>query len=167
MKMIPQRQQLLFKNQIVNQQMRSFAARNRNSIRIGRNPVSLGFCVVVPENYAVLLHRFDGYSRTVEGGIHFKIPGVDQIGFWQDLREQVFQIDRQSAITSDNVALDIDGVLYLQVVDSYKASYGVEQWQQAMINLAQTTMRSEIGRLPLDSLFAEREVLNEKIVAAI
>ena len=79
----------------------------------------------------------------------------------------MFQIDRQSAITSDNVALDIDGVLYLQVVDSYKASYGVEQWQQAMINLAQTTMRSEIGRLPLDSLFAEREVLNEKIVAAI
>jgi len=65
------------------------------------------------------------------------------------------------------VALDIDGVLYLQVVDPYKASYGVEQWQQAMINLAQTTMRSEIGRLPLDSLFAEREVLNEKIVTAI
>lgn len=71
------------------------------------------------------------------------------------------------AVTKDNVALHIDGVLYIQVVDPEKASYGVESYKDAVTNLAQTTMRSEIGKRSLDSLFEERETLNEKIVSAI
>jgi regulator of protease activity HflC (stomatin/prohibitin superfamily) len=83
------------------------------------------------------------------------------------LREQAIEISSQVAVTRDNVALHIDGVLYIQVVDPEKASYGVESYKDAVINLAQTTMRSEIGKRSLDSLFEERETLNEKIVSAI
>ncbi len=84
-----------------------------------------------------------------------------------DLREQAIEISSQVAVTRDNVALHIDGVLYIQVIDPEKASYGVESYKDAVINLAQTTMRSEIGKRSLDSLFEERETLNEKIVSAI
>ena len=80
------------------------------------------------------------------------------------MREQAIEISSQVAVTRDNVALHIDGVLYIQVVDPYKASYGVESYKDAVTNLAQTTMRSEIGRLSLDSLFQERETLNDRIV---
>ena len=83
------------------------------------------------------------------------------------MREQAIEISSQVAVTRDNVALHIDGVLYIQVVDPYKASYGVESYKDAVTNLAQTTMRSEIGRLSLDSLFQERETLNDRIVKAI
>jgi regulator of protease activity HflC (stomatin/prohibitin superfamily) len=79
----------------------------------------------------------------------------------------VFEITSQVAVTKDNVALHIDGVLYIQVVDAMKASYGVEDFKSAVINLAQTTMRSEIGKLTLDKLFDERETLNKRIVEAI
>lgn len=84
-----------------------------------------------------------------------------------DLREQAIEITSQVAVTRDNVALHIDGVHYIQVADPYKASYGVESYKTAIANLAQTTMRSEIGKLSFDSLFEERETLNERIVAAI
>ncbi len=83
------------------------------------------------------------------------------------MREQAIEISSQVAVTRDNVALHIDGVLYIQVVDPEKASYGVESYKDAVINLAQTTMRSEIGKRSLDSLVEERERLNEKIVSAI
>jgi regulator of protease activity HflC (stomatin/prohibitin superfamily) len=83
------------------------------------------------------------------------------------MRETAVEISTQVAVTRDNVALHIDGVLYIQVIDPYKSSYGVESYREAIINLAQTTMRSEIGRLSFDSLFEERETLNERIVSAI
>lgn len=122
---------------------------------------------MVPENYALLIHRFKKYHVQLEPGLNFKIPFVDTVEYVHDLREQAIEITSQVAVTRDNVALHIDGVLYLQVIDPYKASYGVESYMKAMVNLAQTTMRSEIGKLSLDSLFEEREILNQRIVSAI
>lgn len=92
---------------------------------------------------------------------------IDTIEYVHDLREQVIEISSQVAVTKDNVALHIDGVLYLKVEDPYKASYGVENLTTAITNLAQTTMRSEIGKLALDKTFEERDKLNEKIVHAL
>ena len=83
------------------------------------------------------------------------------------MRETAIEISSQVAVTKDNVQLRIDGVLYVQVFDPMKASYGVESYNDAVQNLAQTTMRSEIGKLKFDHLFEERELLNERIVAAI
>ena len=92
---------------------------------------------------------------------------MDKIQFSHDMREQCVEISSQVAVTRDNVALHIDGVLYLQIIDPLKASYGVENINDAISNLAQTTMRSEIGKLSLDKTFEERETLNKNIVEAI
>ena len=89
----------------------------------------------------------------MEPGINFKIPFIDKISQLIDLREQVIEISSQVAVTKDNVALHIDGVLYIEVEDAYKAAYGVEDWLVAVTNLAQTTMRSEIGKITLDNTF--------------
>jgi regulator of protease activity HflC (stomatin/prohibitin superfamily) len=100
-------------------------------------------------------------------GLNFKIPFVDTIEYVHDLREQVIEISSQVAVTKDNVALHIDGVLYIEIVDPQKASYNVENIYQAIMNLAQTTMRSEIGKLTLDKTFEERDTLNQNIIKAI
>ena len=92
---------------------------------------------------------------------------LDNVSYVQSLKEIAIDIPQQSAITSDNVKLDIDGVLYLKVVDPYLASYGVEDPEFAITQIAQTTMRSEIGKIHLDSVFKERELLNIAIVEAI
>ena len=100
-------------------------------------------------------------------GLNFKIPFIDTIEYVHDLREQVVEISSQVAVTKDNVALHIDGVLYIEIVDPEKASYNVEQIYQAITNLAQTTMRSEIGKLTLDKTFEERDTLNHNIIKSI
>lgn len=127
----------------------------------------LGTFVFVRQNYAAMLHRFRKYQRVLKPGVNLKIPFVDQIAFVQDLRERAIEISSQAAITKDNVTLQIDAVLFIQIVDPYKASYGVESLEDAITNLAQTTMRSEIGKLTLDKTFEERESLNNYIVNAI
>lgn len=114
-----------------------------------------------------MLHRFKKFSTKLEPGINFKIPFVDTVEYVHDLREQAIEITSQVAVTKDNVALHIDGVLYIQVVDPFKASYEVESYKEAVMNLAQTTMRSEIGKMSLDSLFEERETLNQRIVLSV
>ena len=119
------------------------------------------------EQYACLIHRFQKFHKQVKPGLNFKIPIIDTIEYVHDLREQVVEISSQVAVTKDNVALHIDGVLYLKIEDPYKASYGVESISSAITNLAQTTMRSEIGKLTLDKTFEERDKLNENIVNAI
>jgi regulator of protease activity HflC (stomatin/prohibitin superfamily) len=100
-------------------------------------------------------------------GLNFIVPFIDRISYFQTLKEQAHDVPSQSAITKDNIALSVDGVLYLKVLDAYKASYGVEDYVFAVTQLAQTTMRSEIGKIDLDKTFEERDALNIGIVTAI
>jgi regulator of protease activity HflC (stomatin/prohibitin superfamily) len=123
----------------------------------------LGFFVINPQQEAKLIERFGKYHRTLKPGVNFKIPFVDKIAYRHNLKEQIISIERQTAITRDNVKINIDGVLYFKINDPYKASYAVKDPIGAMSLLAQTSMRSEIGKLELDSTFEERESLNQMI----
>lgn len=114
-----------------------------------------------------MLHRFEKFSSQLEPGFNFKIPIIDKVNYVHDLREQVIEIPPQTGVTKDNVSIQVDGVIYVQVVDPIKASYNVENYQEAIINLAQTTMRSEIGKLTLDETFEKRDEINQKVVASI
>jgi regulator of protease activity HflC (stomatin/prohibitin superfamily) len=107
------------------------------------------------------------FHRVLEPGVNVLVPVLDRVKYVQSLKEIAIDIPQQSAITIDNVTLNIDGVLYLRVQDPYKASYGVEDPEFAITQLAQTTMRSEIGKITLDTLFRERDNLNAAIVEAI
>jgi len=121
----------------------------------------------VPQQEAWVVERMGRYNRILEPGVNVLVPIVDKVKYVQSLKEIAIDIPQQSAITVDNVTLNIDGVLYLRVVDPYKASYGVEDPEFAITQLAQTTMRSEIGKIALDTLFREREDLNKAIVEQI
>lgn len=129
-------------------------------------PMNTGI-LFVPQQEAWVTERFGKFYKVLEPGLNFLIPMIDQIRYVQILKELAIDIPKQSAITADNVNLQIDGVLYLRVVDPLKASYGVEDAEYAITQLAQTTMRSEIGKIPLDTLFREREMLNIAIVHSI
>jgi regulator of protease activity HflC (stomatin/prohibitin superfamily) len=126
-----------------------------------------GLFTIVGENYAVMVHRFQKFNRQLQPGLNIMIPFIDTVAYVHDLREEVLEITSQVAVTKDNVALNIDGVLYIKINDPYKASYGVEDYAFAVSQLAQTTMRSEIGKMTLDKLFEERETLNADIVKAV
>ena len=121
----------------------------------------------VPQNTALVVERFGKYRTTMEAGLNFLVPFIDRVAYNQTLKEQAVDVPSQGAITRDNISLVVDGVLYVKVIDPYKASYGVENYVYAVTQLAQTTMRSEIGKLELDKTFEEREALNSNIVAQI
>ncbi len=121
----------------------------------------------VPQNRASVVERFGKYNKTMEAGLNFLVPFIDKVGYDRSLKEQAVDVPSQAAITKDNISLVVDGVLYLKVIDPYKASYGVDDYVYAVTQLAQTTMRSEIGKIELDKTFEEREALNTNIVAAI
>ena len=116
---------------------------------------------------AWVVERFGRFDRVLEPGLRFLVPVVQRISYVFSLKEEAISVPSQTAITRDNVSISIDGVLYVKVVDAYRASYGVEDPHFAITQLAQTTMRSEIGKLTLDKLFAERENLNVNIVQSI
>jgi regulator of protease activity HflC (stomatin/prohibitin superfamily) len=121
----------------------------------------------VPQQTAWIVERMGKFSRILDPGLAVLMPFIDRIAYVKSLKELAMEIPKQSAITADNVTLELDGVLYTRVVDAYKASYGVEDAEYAITQLAQTTMRSEIGQLSLDHVLRERAALNTNITAAI
>ncbi len=121
----------------------------------------------VPQNRTFLVERFGKFRAVQEAGLNFIIPFIERVAADRSLKEQAVDVPSQSAITRDNISLTVDGVLYFRVLDPYKATYGVDDYVFAVTQLAQTTMRSELGKMELDKTFEERDLLNTNIVAAI
>jgi regulator of protease activity HflC (stomatin/prohibitin superfamily) len=121
----------------------------------------------VPQNQAFVIERFGKFQSVQEAGLNFLIPFIDTVAANRSLKEQAVDVPSQSAITKDNISLAVDGVLYFRVLDPYKATYGVDNYVFAVTQLAQTTMRSELGKMELDKTFEERDILNTNIVSAI
>jgi len=121
----------------------------------------------VPQQEAWVVERMGKFHRILEPGLNILLPIVDSVKYVQSLKEIAIDVPKQSAITSDNVTLNIDGVLYLKINNPYLASYGVEDPEFAIVQLAQTTMRSELGKISLDKVFQERVGLNVSIVESI
>ncbi|GAB5586980.1 Synaptotagmin-like protein 2 [Umbelopsis nana] len=121
----------------------------------------------VPQQEAWIIERMGKFHRLLEPGLNVLVPFIDRIKYVKSMKETAVEVPSQSAITQDNVTLELDGVLYFRVIDPYKASYGVEDAEFAVTQLAQTTMRAEIGQMTLDRTLAERAHLNANIVDAI
>lgn len=122
---------------------------------------------IVPQRSAFIVERLGKYRVTLEAGFHVLTPFVDKVAYRHTLKEQAVDVPPQTCITQDNISVEVDGILYLQVIDPGKASYGINNYQFASTQLAQTTMRSVIGRLELDRTFEERETINSEIVNAV
>jgi regulator of protease activity HflC (stomatin/prohibitin superfamily) len=122
---------------------------------------------IVPQKQAFIVERLGKYSKTLEAGFHILIPFLDKVSYRHTLKEQAVDVPPQACITRDNIAVEVDGILYMQVVDPKRASYGINNYQFASTQLAQTTMRSVMGKLDLDKTFEERETINSVIVDAV
>ncbi|XP_022810631.1 stomatin-like protein 2, mitochondrial, partial [Stylophora pistillata] len=122
---------------------------------------------IVPQQEAWVMEKLGKFDRVMEPGLNIIIPIIQRIAYKHTLKEQAIDVHEQTAISNDNVTLTIDGVLYVKVIDPKVASYGVSDPYYAVAQLAQTTMRSEIGKLKLDKTFEEREILNHAIVTTI
>lgn len=123
--------------------------------------------VIVPQKSAYIIQRWGKYHATLEAGLHLLWPFMDTIAYRHTLKEQAWDVEPQTCITKDNIAITVDGILYLQVMDPQKASYGINNYQFAAAQIAQTTMRSIIGKMDLDRTFEEREAINATIVQAV
>jgi regulator of protease activity HflC (stomatin/prohibitin superfamily) len=123
--------------------------------------------VIVPQKTAYIVERLGKYRCTLEAGFHILFPFLDRIAYRHTLKEQAIDVPPQQCITKDNIAVDVDGILYMQVMDAAKASYGIGNYLFATTQLAQTTMRSEMGKLDLDRSFEERTNINAAVVAAV
>ena len=122
---------------------------------------------IVPQKMAFIIERLGKYSTTLEAGFHILVPFLDKVSYKHTLKEQAIDVAPQQCITKDNIAVEVDGILYMQVVDPKKASYGINNYAFASAQLAQTTMRSVMGKLELDKTFEERETINSAIVDAV
>ncbi len=122
---------------------------------------------IVPQKMAFIVERLGKYATTLDAGFHVLVPFLDKVSYKHSLKEMAVDVPAQICITRDNISVEVDGVLYMQVVDAKKASYGIDDYMFASSQLAQTTMRSEIGKLELDRTFEERETINGAIIAAV
>lgn len=122
---------------------------------------------IVPHQQVWIVQRLGRFKRPLEPGLNWIIPTVDQVAYRHSLKEEAIEVPEQTAITQDNVSVILDGIVYVRIVDPVAASYGVKDPLYALTQLVQTTMRSEIGKIPLDKTFEERESLNAQIVEAI
>ncbi len=122
---------------------------------------------IVPQKRAYIVERLGKYHKTLNAGFHILAPFVDRVSYRHTLKEQAVDVPPQQCITKDNIAVEVDGILYMQVVDPKKASYGIDNYRFAATQLAQTTMRSVMGKLDLDKTFEEREKINTVIVEAV
>jgi regulator of protease activity HflC (stomatin/prohibitin superfamily) len=135
--------------------------------------IFLGFILIismikiVPQRTAIIVERLGKYRATYTAGFQLLIPFFDKVRYRHTLKEQAIDVAPQICITRDNIAVEVDGILYLQVLDPQKASYGIDNYRFASIQIAQTTMRSVIGKLELDKTFEERETINVTIVEAV
>ncbi len=120
--------------------------------------------VIVPQQSAYVIERLGRYSRTLQAGFHILLPFLDTVAYKHTLKEQAIDISEQLCITRDNVQVGVDGVLYLQVLEPRQASYGITNYIFAISQLAQTTLRSEVGKIDLDRTFEERSSINRLIV---
>jgi regulator of protease activity HflC (stomatin/prohibitin superfamily) len=122
---------------------------------------------IVPQKQAYIVERLGKYYKTLDAGLHLLWPIVDNVAYKHTLKEQAIDVPPQQCITRDNITVEVDGILYLQVMDPAKASYGIGNYLFATTQLAQTTMRSEMGKLELDKSFEERTLVNCSIVEAV
>lgn len=144
-----------------------------------QNLIALGFilfmvvfvlwktAVIVPQRSEFVVERLGKYRTTLEAGFHILIPFFDKVAYKRSLKEEPTDIAAQTCITADNVTLEVDGILYLQVMNSKKSAYGIDNYRFAASQLAQTSLRSAIGKITLDSTFEARETLNGQVVMAL
>ncbi len=123
--------------------------------------------VVVPQQSAYIVERLGRYAGTLDAGFHILVPFLDVIRYKLSLKETAIDIPEQVCITKDNVQVAVDGVLYLKVLNPERASYGIHDYVFAIIQLAQTTLRSEVGRIELDRTFEERTNINTQVVSEL
>lgn len=123
--------------------------------------------VVVPQKSEFVVERLGKYRTSLSAGFHILIPFFDKVAYKRTLKEEPIDIQAQTCITSDNVTMQVDGVLYLQVINSQQSAYGVEDYRFAATQLAQTSLRSAIGKISLDNTFEARETLNMQVVEAL
>ena len=122
---------------------------------------------IVPQQRAYVIENLGKYSRTLRAGFHILVPFVERIAYKHSLKEMAVDIPEQVCITKDNVQVGVDGVLYLQILDARRASYGIQDYIFAISQLAQTTLRSEIGKIDLDRTFEERAMINANVVREV
>ena len=129
--------------------------------------ILLKTAIVVPMREAYVIERLGKFRCVLQPGFHILIPFFDRIAYRHEMREQPLDVPPQSCITRDNMQITVDGLIYLKVMDPERASYGIENYRLASVNLGQTTMRSEVGKLALHEAFSERDKLNDAIVREI
>ena len=122
---------------------------------------------IVPQKQAWIMERLGKYHSTLSAGLHIMMPFIDRIAYKRDLKECAIDVPPQQCVTRDNIIVEVDGLLYLQIVDPIKASYGISDYLFACSQLAQTTLRSEVGKLELDRTFEERAAINAAICAEV
>lgn len=122
---------------------------------------------LVPNQYAYIVERLGNYHNTLGPGFHALIPFIDKVVYKQDLREETIEVEPQECFTEDNVKVEVDGVIYISVMDPVNASYGVTNYRYAAVQLAQTTTRSVLGTMELDQTFEDRAMMSKEVVKVL